>query len=247
MNPVCFVQILKAGFQRLPSVVVASAALATLAVPAHANLVSNGSFETTTSYGQMIGGSYATVADWSTTGYNFIFNPANNTATTTGSVNGQYGGLSLWTPIQPSPDGGNYIGADGAFQIGAITQSITGLTIGQSYALSFYWGAAQQSGYTGATTDKWTVQLGNESFSTSVLDDASHAFSGWKQQTFTYIATQTTETLSFLATGTPSGVPPFALLDGVTLNQVPEPSSLALQALGLLGLAAIWIRRKNVG
>jgi hypothetical protein len=46
--------------------------------------------------------------------------------------------------------------------------------------------------------------------------------------------------LVFLAQGTPAGGPPVALLDGVTLNAVPEPSTWAMVLVGIggLGLAA---------
>lgn len=36
--------------------------------------------------------------------------------------------------------------------------------------------------------------------------------------------------------GTPSGMPPFALLDGVSVTQTPEPGTCMLLGLGLLGI-----------
>ncbi|RQO53732.1 hypothetical protein DBR47_23285 [Paucibacter sp. KBW04] len=49
--------------------------------------------------------------------------------------------------------------------------------------------------------------------------------------------------LSFLAGGGPNGVPPFALLDSVSVTAVPEPSTFALFALGLGAVVAA--RRKT--
>ena len=58
-----------------------------------------------------------------------------------------------------------------------------------------------------------------------------------KTGTFTYKATSTSEVLSFFAVGTPTGVPPFVLLDGVSLNaSVPEPETLTMMATGLVGM-----------
>ena len=42
------------------------------------------------------------------------------------------------------------------------------------------------------------------------------------QDTFNYTMASSTETLSFLAVGTPSGQPPFSLLAGVDVEVVPE-------------------------
>lgn len=234
---------LKFGLLLLPALAAASIA------PARAtSLVTNGGFETTTAGAGQLG--YKTNATgWSTTGYNFLF--ATGTADTTGA-NGQYGGLTLWGPNNgsanglpaSSPTGGNFIGADGAFLVAPITQLISGLTIGSHYDVGFDWAGVQQSGFNGATTERWIVGLDAESHSTAAVNDADHGFTGWVHQTLTFTATAASETLSFLAVGTPDGKPPFSLLDGVTLNAtaVPEPASLAVLTVGLIGVA--WRRRK---
>ena len=47
----------------------------------------------------------------------------------------------------------------------------------------------------------------------------------------------------FLAAGTPDGLPPFSLLDGVTVNEVPEPATFGLVALGGLAWVVVRLRR----
>ncbi len=238
-------------------VVGAVTALAFASAAHAANLVRNGGFETTSVPGSYGFGSLDpqgnVAADWSTTGYNFIFAPGS--ADTTGAQ-GEYGFLSLWGPHNggaasnmlpaASPDGGNFVGADGAYQTEAITQSITGLTAGEHYDVAFDWAGAQQSGYTGATTERWIVGLGAQSISTAVAHNPNHGFTGWMHETFDFTATGSSETLSFLAQGTPGGEPPFSLLDGVSLSAVPEPASWAMMVLGIGGLGAIARRRRLV-
>ena len=90
------------------------------------------------------------------------------------------------------------------------------------------------------------MSLGNETHSTAVISNVSHGFSGWVHQTFTFTAASASEVLSFLAVGTPAGVPPFALLDGVTLAAaVPEPSSWALMLGGFAVVGFIARRRRS--
>jgi hypothetical protein len=246
----------------LAAVMAALAMVCSVVGGAHAatEFVQNGSFETLTNGGGQLG--YNTTATgWSLAnppGYTFVFTPGEQYST---GVTSQFGSFALWGPgtaggnvangmPASSPDGGNFIAQDADYQSSAIVQTITGLTPGAYYTLNFDWAAAQQESYTGATFDYWTAALGNQSFSTSTYDLPNHGFSGWMQQSFTYQATSASEVLSFLSTGGPNpfsnnSVPPFALLDGVSLQVTPEPSSFVTMAVGLLCLGGILVYRRQ--
>jgi hypothetical protein len=218
--------------------------------------------------GSPASGSTLTVANWSTGGYNFVYAP--NTIDTGTNANGANAGSPNEAPgqfnapngygntymagihnggvntITAPPTGGNIVAADGAYEIGAITQTITGLTVGQTYILKFYWGGAQQQSFTGATTESWTVTLGAQSFSTTPVSVPTNSFSGWMQQTFAYKATATSETLSFLAVGTPTGEPPFSLLADVDLEVIPDFSNwMVFAAFGVLCIIFEVMRRRR--
>jgi hypothetical protein len=243
--------------------VVAALALAMVASGrAHAggNLVTNGEF---TSYSgpaaQLDVADGTTVSGWSSgitsaniQGLNFLYTPGS--ADTTGSLYPYYSKqVYLWgsnnggaNVLTAPPTGGNFIAMDGdGPSAGALSQSISGLTVGQSYTLSFDWAGAQFTDGTGATTEQYQVSLGSDTQYTSIVDNASQGFTGWMGATMTFTATNSTEALSFFALGTPAGIPPTALLSDVSLTAVvPEPSSLVLVSIGTLGLLVIGLRRR---
>ena len=142
-----------------------------------------------------------------------------------------------------SPNGGNYLALDGSFEVGPVSQQLNGLTIGNQYDRSFYWAAAQQKGYDAANglTELLKVSLGGQSISTAQIAYAQYTSKDWRKVTMTFTADAVNPVLSFLSVGTPDGLPPFALLDGVSLKAVPEPSAALLGALGALAL----LRRRN--
>jgi hypothetical protein len=151
-----------------------------------------------------------------------------------------------------SPDGGAFVGLDGdpGFS-GPLTQVISGLTVGETYQLSFYWAGAELSNRTGYQTIQLTGSLGGDPFATPVYTNANLAgtpgsFSGWTLETFDFTANATSEALSFLAVGSPAAnLPPFALLDGVSLTAVPEPSTWAMMLVGFSGLGYAAYRRRR--
>ncbi len=227
-----------------------SAGLALAGSATAAPLITNGSFTSTTGGAGQINFN-TTVTGWTVNGtdvqsYDFVF-PGGP-----GPVTGVDGSLSLYS-APPSQDGGNFIGVDPAYQNSptgdnSLNQSVSGLVNGQQYALTFDWATAQQSGYTGSTVDQWQVTLGSSAAQTTPLvTNPSTGFTGWYQTTMYFTATTGTENLSFLALGPgdTSGQPPFALLDGVSMVAVPEPTTWALMIMGFGGVGAMVRSRRR--
>ncbi len=207
-----------------------------------ANLVVNGDFENTSvTAGQKQFFGLASVTGW-TGGENLTFIASPGTASTV--YLDVYPGLPSTSPV-----GGNFLESDGdpSFH-STISQSISGLTVGQKYEVTFWQAAGQQNGFTGPTTEQWKVGLGSEYHYSHQYQLPQGGTGPWEFQTLEFTATATTEVLSFLASGTPSGAPPISFLDGVSMQAVPEavpePSSLALVAFGIIGLGLARSRRQ---
>jgi hypothetical protein len=145
-----------------------------------------------------------------------------------------------------SPDGGNFVMANGDPPYrDAFYQTLNGLTVGQTYAVSFYQAAGQDLGKTGPTTERWLVSFGNTTQASDTFHLEQAGVGQWEAQTLYFQADATSNVLTFLADGTPHGAPPISFLDGVSVDAVPEPSSLALSMLGAIGFAALVGRSRN--
>ena len=121
--------------------------------PAFANVITNGSFETNGGIGQL--GDNTNATGWTVvpdprngtlSTYGFIF--GNSTAFSSGSP-GSDGSVALFgsTPANNTPQGHFFYGEDTTFQTTLLEQTVTGLTVGKEYALTFEWAAAQQTGF----------------------------------------------------------------------------------------------------
>ncbi len=258
---------------RLKTLMLMSAVLA-FGSAAHATeFVTNGDFETSSpahappagvdsyqfgdnySYGQAVTGWTSTTAPGATSGaFNIYFKPDHAAVNSLGgpvSPDTQYTATEpqyLWSvPGGASPNGGAFVALDGdALARGTLSQDITGLVSGKAYTLTFDWAAAQFEDRSGDTTEQLEVTFGSDVFDTVVIDNASHGSVGWFTVTHTFIASTSEQTLSFLSIGTPSGFPPVALLDSVSLTGgVPEPASWAMILLGFGGVGATMRARRR--
>ena len=240
---------------RLKSVLLSLFAVATLGTgPAHAatNLVANGDFEKTTNgTNKQLSATVTseakrtTITDWTSSngndgGYNFVLDA--KTAPTSDSVIWLKGNGNGYNPL----DGrGNIFASDSQYWPGVLSQTVSGLTAGSAYTLSFDYALAQQVGFNGANADNyWQVGFGGTSQDSTALSIANGGFSGWQTATMTFTANGASQVLSFLAKGTAPGAPPFLLLDGVSLvSAVPEPATWGM-LLGGIGLVGVAVRRR---
>ena len=154
---------------RLKSALVASAALLTLGVaaPAHAEYLPNVKNLNFVDYSGTAPKGYFTdvkPVGW-VGGGGLIFVDAPGTAD-----DGTY--LSVYKPFPTnSPVGGNFVEADGNPDFeGSFSQTISGLTPGKTYTLSFYQAGGQQEGFANgqATTERWIVSLGLEPLTVNI-------------------------------------------------------------------------------
>jgi len=194
-------------------------------------------------------------------------NPLNNTLPSnsypsSGNGYNDGGGSSAQSggAIGPHTAGTNFLALDSSSSLRTtLKQTIdfgSGATSGTAH-LTFYWAGAQQAGFTGSTTDHFTVSLGSNSQDTATVTVAEAGFSGWQTATMDFAVTTEFMDLSFLAIGTPDGQPPFALLSEVALSYtapstpssdpnpgtipqtgVPEPASATILAAAVAGLMA---------
>jgi len=243
---------------------IALAAAASIATPAAAQqYVTNGNFS---SVGNSAANSnaagnnfqvnatnqYGSVTGWSTANspsanpYNLLFHTP---VATTQSAVGQYQGTGrefLWALPSNNDGHGNFMALDGDTTVnGNFFTTLTGLTVGSIYTLSFDWATGQIASRTGATTEGLTVTVGNLVLTLPQRDTPSQGATPWTTVTRNFTATGTSQVLNFLASGTPNGLPPVALLDNVSVTAaVPEPSTWALMLLGF-GAVGVSLRKRR--
>jgi hypothetical protein len=190
-----------------------------------ANLVTNGGFDLYTGSAPKNYFTYVLPTDWSGGGFDTIDAPG-----TADDVSAP--GLPVYPGFPAtSPQGGNFVQADSTPGFSSpITQTISGLAVGQSYNLSFYQAAGQELNDYYATTDQWEVSLGSQTQYSALMSIPQAGVWPWEAQTLPFTANSTSELLSFIAIGA-GGYPPQIFLDGVDMEaNVPEPSALLLLA-----------------
>ena len=191
-----------------------------------------------------------------------------------GTATSSTGGIGVYGPFSNPPTGGNFVEADGnpTFESG-FNYTVHGLTVGQTYTLSFYQAGGQQAGFANGqpTTERWIVALGTAGLSVStsggpvdpiygptgkysdadpnadieqsqLMTTPSGGVTPWQFVSVNLKADATTDVLSFLAwgdNGSTVNLPPMVFLSGVdSPNVLPEPGSVALVGLAMLGLVA---------
>jgi len=269
-----------------------------LGAPAHAlnpNLIQNGNFALNdlANTGTGVSDTFrlvtsVTITDWT---YNVPGGPtANNgglmTVLVAANLNSDHNmddtccALGLWgssnggvSTITTPPSGDTFVLAqDSAPENTAyLSQTVTGLTAGQTYALTFEYAGAQLYGnggdtWNGATNEGVEVNLGgtydtsapggtqSQAYTGGQTDVVhydnyadsipSHGFSGWQAVQMLFTATSSSEVLNLETISTSSSEPPFALVDNLQMFAVPEPATWTMMILGIGGLGVLSRRQR---
>lgn len=193
---------------------ITSSLLALLSVSAQANLLTNGSFE---SNAQANGSwsNYANLIGW------------------TGGAHG----IELRDNVAGAAfDGLNYVELDTTVN-SSMSQNVA-TNAGETYTLSFAY--SPRAGVAAASNGiafSWNgVQIA------ALTGNGSGAGNVWQIYSYTVTAIGATSNVAFAAYGLSDGVG--GSLDAVKMTAVPEPTSVALFALGLFGLALLRRRKQ---
>ena len=132
---------------------------------------------------------YGSVAGWSNAssnpnGYNFDFSSISSAVSTGVDDHDPNGNmLKLDSATTDNCSGCSVLGLDSVYNVGAVNSTITGLTGGVTYYVTFNYAGTQQAGYSGASTDFITVSFnGVSAGNTNTVNVASQGFSGWNER-----------------------------------------------------------------
>jgi choice-of-anchor C domain-containing protein len=199
------------------------AGAAGLSGQAQAVSINNGSFE---SGAVDPGGGFVTLLAGSSavTGWNIV----------TGSID-YIGGY--WN----AQDGLRSIDLNG-LAVSEISQSLSGLSIGQQYKVSFWLAGNPDGGVNPKTLDVLTTLVNSQSYSFNA-SGKPRGNMGWVEQFFYFTADATTALLTFKSTTGDCCYGP--ALDNISIAATPLPAALPLfgSALGAFGLLG-WFRRR---
>jgi choice-of-anchor C domain-containing protein len=199
---------------------IAGAALFLGAQSAYAVSITNGSFESGVGPGSFtqIGAGSPNITGW-----------------TVDSGTVDYIG-TYWT----SSDGNRSVDMSGG-SAGQISQVLNGLSTGQQYTISF--DIAGNPAGAPVSKDLWVSVGGISSLYSFSTTGHTLADMGWSTQTFVFVATAASQTLSFLS-GTPGSFG--AALDNVTIAATPIPGAILLFGSALGGMGFLGYRRKKL-
>jgi len=199
--------------------------LSSVALLANASLITNGDFED----------------DVGLTGNNWgVYNSVNGWTTFSGA------GIEIErNTIVTAQSGSQYVELD-SHNNSSMFQQLTGLTVGESYLLSFWYHARTNNGDNDNGIDvSWGASAPGALQLAIANETLQSTNSAWIEKTLSLFATQSTMYLTFSATGLNNSLGGF--IDNVSLTKaasVPESSGLVLFGLGLMGLIAVRRRTK---
>jgi len=172
------------------------------------------------------------------------------------------GGFSGWSVLQGSVDivkantswGSAYEGSQFLDLVGTgmavnearLQQTLTGLTVGTQYQLSFWYRANAADVLAPGDTYQASIRVSSSNAPTSIVElTQTQANSGiWYQHVYNFTPVSTSANLTFVALTSGQNNNGGIFLDGVSVTPVPEPAEWAMMIAGL-GVVGLIARRRR--